>query len=50
MDNIIRTENDDYYGADRKELIQFLEWRQGGCDTVRMVTNERERLKREGAL
>lgn len=35
-DNIIRTENDDYYGADRKELIKFLEWRQGGCDTVRL--------------
>ena len=36
MDNIIRTENDDFYGADRKELIKFLEWRQGGCDTVRL--------------
>ena len=35
-DRIVRTKDDDYYGADRKELIKFLEWRQGGCDTVRL--------------
>ena len=36
MSEFLKTENDDYYGADRKKLIQFLEWRQGGCDTVRL--------------